>query len=134
MAGFVSKQPNGKYCRFSTIVDCPTHINMKFDDYVKVVEDMQHLTHEFAIREAQDVIDNYLRPFSEVINRYIPNNMSERMFLETIKKMVDKNGLYEMLDLDTLFERNEFDEEEFNRHLKQTCNEAREIVNRSITH
>lgn len=25
MAGFIVKQPNGLYCRFSTVVDCPTH-------------------------------------------------------------------------------------------------------------
>lgn len=37
MGGFIAKQPNGKYCRFSSVVDCPTHINMAFDDYVKVL-------------------------------------------------------------------------------------------------
>lgn len=26
MAGFISKQPNGLYCRFSTVVDCPTEL------------------------------------------------------------------------------------------------------------
>ena len=28
MAGFVSKQPNGLYCRFSSVTDCPTAWNM----------------------------------------------------------------------------------------------------------
>lgn len=37
MGGFIAKQPNGKYCRFSSVVDCPTHINMTFEDYVKVI-------------------------------------------------------------------------------------------------
>lgn len=26
MAGFVSKQPNGLYCRFSSVTDCPTAV------------------------------------------------------------------------------------------------------------
>ena len=34
MAGFVSKQPNGLYCRFSTITDCPTDWNMTENDYI----------------------------------------------------------------------------------------------------
>lgn len=29
MAGFVSKQPNGLYCRFSTVTDCPN--GMEYD-------------------------------------------------------------------------------------------------------
>ena len=36
MAGFISKQPNGLYCRFSTVVDCPTDWNMTEDDYIEV--------------------------------------------------------------------------------------------------
>lgn len=33
MAGFICKQPNGLYCRFSTIVDCPTHVNMTQEEF-----------------------------------------------------------------------------------------------------
>lgn len=36
MAGFISKQPNGLYCRFSTVVDCPTDWNMTEEDYVEL--------------------------------------------------------------------------------------------------
>lgn len=32
MGSYYAKQPNGLYCRFSTIVDCPTMINMTLDD------------------------------------------------------------------------------------------------------
>ena len=38
MGAFIAKQPNGKYCRFSTIVDCPTHINMTKEDYINYLE------------------------------------------------------------------------------------------------
>ena len=36
MAGFVSKQPNGLYCRFSTVTDCPTAWNMTREDYINM--------------------------------------------------------------------------------------------------
>lgn len=37
METFVAKQPNGKYCLFSTVVNCPTHINISIDDYIQVI-------------------------------------------------------------------------------------------------
>ena len=36
MASFVCKQPNGLYCRFSTVVDCPTDWNMTAKDYIEM--------------------------------------------------------------------------------------------------
>ena len=35
MGAFISKQPNGLYCRFSTIVDTITHYNMTESDYIE---------------------------------------------------------------------------------------------------
>ena len=87
MAGFISKQPNGKYCRFSTIIDCPTDINMTFEDYVKVVMRVQHLDEEYARIEAQKVFSCYLRSFDEVLRRFIPNNLSERSLRFSKTKM-----------------------------------------------
>ena len=81
MAGFISKQPNGKYCRFSTIIDCPTDINMTFEDYVLVVMRNQHLNEERAIVEATDVFNHHLQPFERVLRAFYPNNLSEKSFL-----------------------------------------------------
>jgi hypothetical protein len=58
MGAFISKQPNGLYCRFSSIVDCPTHINMTEKDYIKICQ-------ESAKEEAIDVLQNHLQPFKE---------------------------------------------------------------------
>lgn len=56
MAGFISKQPNGLYCRFSTVVDCPTDWNMTEEDYVELCK-------QKAEKEARDVLANHLYPF-----------------------------------------------------------------------
>lgn len=94
MGGFIAKQPNGKYCRFSTAVDCPTHINMTFEDYVKVI--MARGYQEWKAREeAQDIFDNYMYDFQEVVDRFVPNNMTNKEFQECLRKMKDKNGVYE---------------------------------------
>ena len=34
MGSFIAQQPNGLYCRFSTIIDTVTHYNMIKDDYI----------------------------------------------------------------------------------------------------
>ena len=72
MAGFISKQPNGLYCRFSSVTDCPTAWNMTRED-------------------AEDVLDNYLKPFDMVIDMYYPNNMTKEEF----DKFLEETGYRE---------------------------------------
>ena len=82
MSGFIAKQPNGLYCRFSTIVDTVTHWNMTEEDY------LNNITETVSCKEeGKDVLENYLRPFSEVIDRFVDNNMSQEEFDNLIKEM-----------------------------------------------
>lgn len=90
MGGFICKQPNGKYCRFSTVVDCPTRINMTEQDYIDFCK-------ERAEDEARDILKNYLRPYAEIDENYMPTNMAEEEFVAVKRKMTDPNGVYEVL-------------------------------------
>lgn len=82
MGSFIAQQPNGLYCRFSTVVDCPTHYNMTREDY------LNNATGTVSLRTiGEDIIDNHLRPFSEVIDRFVPNNMSQEEFDDLVKTM-----------------------------------------------
>lgn len=84
MASFIAKQPNGLYCRFSTIVDCPTHINMTEEDY------LNNVTGTVRNRvEGKVILEQHLQPFSEVEERFIPNNMTERAFEVLLRKVND---------------------------------------------
>lgn len=78
MASFVCKQPNGLYCRFSTIVDCPTDWNMTADDYIEMCKDK-------AEKEAREVLADYLQPFEMVKERFYPNNMTDEEFEQFLK-------------------------------------------------
>lgn len=49
MGAFVTRQPNGLLCRFSSIVDCPTHYNMTDEEYIEMCA-------ERAREEARDVL------------------------------------------------------------------------------
>lgn len=84
MGAFIAQQPNGLYCRFSTIVDTVTHYNMTRDDY------LNNITGTIKNRaDAEDTLENYLYPFSEVKNRFRPNNMTQKEFDELIKIMCE---------------------------------------------
>jgi hypothetical protein len=80
MGAFITKQPNGLYCRFSTVVDCPTHINMTKEDYINICM-------ERAREEAEEVLENYTRPFEWIEEYFHPNNMSKKEFKECLNKM-----------------------------------------------
>ena len=82
MGAFVAKQPNGLYCRFSTVVDCPTDWNMTADDYIEMCK-------EKAEKEARDVLANYLQPFDMVKDRFYPNNMTEEEFEQFLNDVSD---------------------------------------------
>lgn len=80
MGAFIAKQPNGRYCRFSSIVDCPTDWNMTEEDYIE-------LCAEKAREEARFTLANYLRPYEWIKERFLPMNMSEADFEEVCKEM-----------------------------------------------
>lgn len=76
MAGSLTKQPNGLYCRFSSIVDCPTHWNMTEEEYIEMSSEYQSKS------EALDTIENYLQPFERIIERCTLDNISLDEFVD----------------------------------------------------
>lgn len=82
MGSFIAKQPNGLYCRFSTVVDCITHYNMTKEEYIKYQMDL-------AKEEAIDIILNHTKPFEWVKERFIDNNMTKDEFEIILKQMKD---------------------------------------------
>ena len=86
MGAFISRQPNGKLCRFSTVVDTVTHWDMTEEEYIE-------LCAEKARREARDIIDNYMEPFEEVKKSFWPNNHTIEEFNKILHAMGDEEGL-----------------------------------------
>jgi hypothetical protein len=78
MGAFISKQPNGLYCRFSTVVDCPTDWNMTEEDYIELCK-------QRAEEEARSILQNHLRPFEWVKDYFHPNNMTVQEFNDFLK-------------------------------------------------
>lgn len=87
MGSFISKQPNGLYCRFSKVADCPTEWNMTAEDYIELCK-------KEAEEEAKYILANNLRDFSLVKECFCPNNMTRHEFEHFLN---DVNKDYEKL-------------------------------------
>ena len=86
MSAFICKQPNGKYCRFSTILETVTHINMTEDEYIAYRVGI-------AMQEARDELNNHLKPFEEVKKQFYPEYDTVEDFNESLKEMGDTEQL-----------------------------------------
>ena len=77
---FISRQPNGLLCRFSTIVDTVTHYNMTDEEYIEICV-------QRAKEEAIKTLKSSLQPFEQIKESFIPNNMSKREFNKLLRLM-----------------------------------------------
>lgn len=103
MGAFIARQPNGLLCRFSTIVDTVTHYNMTEEEFITEVQmNIYGLKLEAAEKEARVTIDYYIRPFSEVIRRFLPINNTREEFLTILRNMGDNET--QLKDLKTINE------------------------------
>ena len=90
MGSFIAKQPNGLYCRFSTVVDTVTDWNMSEEDYINLCVSKAI---KKAMEDAKDILKNYVKPFDEVKNRFCPNNNTIEEFEKMLHEMGDTEGL-----------------------------------------
>lgn len=81
MGAFICRQPNGKLCRFSTIVDSITAYNMTEEEYIEMAA-------EQARENARYIIEHHLKPYSMIDEYFRPGEMSREEF-EKIKKEME---------------------------------------------
>lgn len=96
MGSCICKQPNGLYCRYSSIVETMTDINMTFEDYVKVLINRNGYQDWRAREEAKDIFDNYLHNYKEIVQHITLLNETKNSRSKLIKKMEEPNGVYEV--------------------------------------
>lgn len=89
MGAFICKQPNGLYCRFSTVVDCPTDWNMTEEEYIElcVIDAIER-----ARKQAKMTLEYHVKPFDWVVDDFSPNNMTEAEFDKFLQDVGYKKG------------------------------------------
>lgn len=80
MGRMVCRQPNGKYCVFSSVVDCPTHYNLTEEEYIE-------MRAQEAREEAKRELEYRTRNFGNIIECYKPYNMSVDDFTQALEDM-----------------------------------------------
>ena len=82
MASYIAKQPNGRLCRFSSVVDCITHFNYTEEDYIE-------LCAARAREEARRNLQNprFLQPFDRVLHDIYFDNISYDEWVRIAKQM-----------------------------------------------
>ena len=98
MGPFISIQPNGLLCRYSTIVEDITHYNVTDEDYIAFS------TSRISREECIDTINNYIFEFSDVEKKfelaketgYNYDSMKEKMDLMKIpvEELLDKANIH----------------------------------------
>lgn len=83
---FVSQQPNGRYCLFSTVVDTVTHWDMTAEEYIEMCAEKARINARFELKHR-------LVPFSEVKRCFLPTNDSVEDFNDMLKAMGDNEQL-----------------------------------------
>lgn len=74
----IAKQPNGKYCRVSTIVDAPTHWNWSEKD----LERYLIKTNQFQPNNIDKWIKSYAISFTDIQQYINTNNITEEKIKE----------------------------------------------------
>ena len=86
---FVSQQPNGRYCRFSGIVDTVTNYNMTAEEYIEMCAEQARINARFELKHC-------LVPFSQVKHCFLPTNVSVEAFNDLLKAMGDNEQLIQV--------------------------------------
>lgn len=89
MGRMIVKQPNGKYCCFSTVVDCPTVINMTEEEYIQL---RIHEAIDKAIEDAKDTLKHYVHTMDEMDKSFRNTNMAKKKYEQLKEEMKDENG------------------------------------------
>ena len=80
MSSFICKQPNGRYCRFSTFVSTITHYNMTENDYI-------NMKIEEAIQDAKDALQNHTQSIEKAKEEFAPDCMTKKAFKDLLEEM-----------------------------------------------
>lgn len=90
MPAYIAKQPNGLYCRFSSVVDTVTHTNLTEKDVVDLFVEMAV---QDAKERAEYVLKHSVHDFKEVMEDFMPYNNTIEEIDELVKEMGQEEGL-----------------------------------------
>lgn len=96
MGAYWSQQPNGKFCRFSTVVDTVTDWNVSLEQAINMTQGYLFESAEIpqnVLNARKEKFITSLKPFNRIKEDFVPGNDSVEEFLDTLEDMGDTEGL-----------------------------------------
>lgn len=96
MGAYWSQQPNGKFCRFSTVVDTVTDWNVSLEQAINMSQGYLSGSTEIpqtVLNARKEKFITSLRPFDKIKEDFVPGNDSIEEFLDMLEDMGDAEGL-----------------------------------------
>jgi hypothetical protein len=95
MGAFYSKQPNGKYCRFSTVVDTLTEWNLTEEEAISRMFVYINEASQEEKELCKSLFEKRLVPFSRIKEQFTPSSNTIEEFEEILKDIGDTEGFSE---------------------------------------
>lgn len=96
MGAYWSQQPNGKFCRFSTVVDTVTDWNVLLEQAINMSQGYLFGSAKIpqnVLNARKEKFITSLKPFNRIKEDFVPGNDSVEEFLDMIEDMGDTEGL-----------------------------------------
>ena len=87
MGQYLAKQPNGRYCIFSTVSDCPTFWNLTAEEYITLCSD---IAKEEARGDLIEADREGNTRFDKISIDFEPNCMSKKQFAKFLEETQQK--------------------------------------------
>ena len=97
MSRQIIKQPNGKYCIFSSIVDNVTHYDMSVDDIIE----------EWANESKNKIIEDVKNTVAKLENNEQPYYQFTKSFDDMLSLIKEIHGQKEMNEIKTMIENSQ---------------------------
>ena len=82
MGRYIARQPNGRLCRFSTVVDCVTVYNMTEEDYIELCAEEAREEARFNLGR-----EHFVKPFERVLQDTNGNNITQDEWENILREM-----------------------------------------------
>lgn len=82
---YIARQPNGLLCRFSTVVDAPTHYNLTEKEYIELCAEQAREEARYNLKQK-----HFIKPFENVLKDIRFDNISEKEWQDVLEKMNKK--------------------------------------------
>lgn len=82
---YIARQPNGLLCRFSTVIDAPTHYNLTEKEYIELCAEQAREEARYNLKQK-----HFIKRFENVLKDIRFDYISKKEWQDVLEKMNKK--------------------------------------------